>query len=139
MPGFVPDASVTLSWCFEDEATAATDALLKSLKADAEGYVPAHWLVEVTNGLVMVIRRARISKAKAQRFLEDLAMLPIFTGPAGVLTCRTVLDLAGEHKLTAYDAAYLEIAIRLGLPLATTDEALRRAANNAGVTLEAVR
>jgi predicted nucleic acid-binding protein len=139
MPGFVPDASVTLAWCFEDEATPATDALLRNLKETLQASVPPHWLAEVTNGLLTAVRKGRIDDVKARRFLNDLAALPISIDPAAVPTCGSVLDLAQHHKLTAYDAAYLELAIRRNFSLATTDEALRRAAEKTGVGLEAVK
>jgi predicted nucleic acid-binding protein len=140
MAGFVPDASVALAWCFEDEATAATDALLKSLKEGSDAIVPAHWPMEITNGLLMAVRRGRISEDKARRFLDDLGALPIrMEADAIVPTCSSVFVLGQQHRLTAYDAAYLELAIRRNLSLATTDEALSRAAGKAGVMLVTVK
>lgn len=136
MVGFVPDASVCLTWCFEDEATAWTDALLERLKAGEEALVPAHWPMEVANALLMAVRHGRLSEEKAERFLEDLRSLPIRIDPesTGHAFSRT-LALARQHKLTAYDAAYLEVAVRSDLPLATLDDELRKAALAEGVLL----
>lgn len=84
MARFVLDASATLAWCFEDEATAWTDALLVRLKSDDEALVPAHWSLEVVNGLLMAMRRRRITKEQAARFFENLLALPIRIDSSGV-------------------------------------------------------
>ena len=98
--------------------------------------VPAHWAVEVTNALLTAVRRGRVTEAKAQRFVEDLGALPIRidTQPAAHTFSR-VFELGQQLKLTSYDAAYLELAVRSGLPLATLDEQLRKAAVATGVAL----
>ena len=77
MPGFVADASVTLPWCFADEATPATEALLDRLRACEPAVVPAHWSTEVMNGLLMAVRRSRLDLERVARFTRDLAALPI--------------------------------------------------------------
>ena len=77
MAAFVIDASVTLAWCFSDEATEATNALLTRLKAGDEAIVPAHWPFEVANALLIAARRRRISSEDVQQFLENLEVLPI--------------------------------------------------------------
>ena len=136
MARWVLDASVTLTWCFEDEATPSTDALLAKLRAGDEATVPAHWPVEVANSLLVAIRRERISGEKANRFFQDLRALPIRVDPeSSESVFGRVFALAEQFKLTAYDAAYLELAIRESLPLATLDADLRRAAHGAGVPL----
>ena len=136
MAAFVPDASLPLTWCFEDEAMAKTDALLRRLKEGDEASVPAHWPIEVTNGLLMAVRRRRISAEKANRFIEDLGSLPIKVEEESPLRRATgVFLLAEQYRLTAYDAAYLDLAIRAGLPLASLDDELRGAALAAGVPL----
>src|SRR5208283_3607512 len=81
MPRLVPDASATLTWCFEDEATAWTDALLANLRAGDEAIVPAHWAAEIANALLIAVRRGRISREKANRFFSDLRALPIRIDP----------------------------------------------------------
>jgi predicted nucleic acid-binding protein len=136
MAAFVVDASATLPWCFADEATAATNALLARLRSGEEAIVPAHWPLEVTNALLIAVRRNRISPQDAHQFLQDLECLPIRIDTTTKNQVRTgVFPLAEQHDLTVYDAAYLELAIREGLPLATLDDDLRKAAGVAGTLL----
>jgi len=136
MPGFVADASATLPWCFEEEATPATEALLERLRAGEPGVVPAHWPTEVMNGLVMALRRGRIDLERVARFARDLAALPIrIEPPHGPAVWDAVIRVATKHQLTVYDAAYLELAERTRLPLATLDGDLRTAALAASVVL----
>jgi len=136
MARWVPDASATLTWCFEDEAMAWTDALLADLRAGDEAMVPAHWPAEVANALLIAVRRGRITRQKANRFFLDLRALPIRIDPESSETVfDQVFKLAEKYSLTVYDAAYLELAIREGLPLATLDNELRKAARASGVPL----
>ncbi len=136
MATFVVDASVTLAWCFEDEATAWTDGLLDRLRAGDRIAVPAHWPTEVSNGLLTALRRQRIQPDRPELFWEELAILPIeVEPPLSSDQAKTVLRLSLQYELTAYDAAYLELAKRRGFPLATLDSALMSAAAPAGVTL----
>ena len=136
MPGFVPDASATLPWRFEDEATEWTEALLERLQGGEEVRVPAHWPLEVANALLTACRRGRVTAIQVSEFIEDLGALPILLEPPGSpAQWPAILALAERHRLTAYDAAYLELAQRAGLPLATLDEDLQRAARAEGVAL----
>jgi predicted nucleic acid-binding protein len=136
MVAFVIDASATLPWCFADEATEATNALLSRLRRDEEAIVPAHWPVEVANALLMAVRRTRISSQDIYQFLEDLEVLPIRVDPTTKNLVRArILPLAEQYELTLYDAAYLELAIRENLPLATLDDDLRKASRAARVSL----
>jgi predicted nucleic acid-binding protein len=126
--GFVLDASVAIAWCFDDESTPAAWALLDRLRA-APGHVPALWALEVGNILLGAERRRRITQARAVEFLGILGDLDIRVDPdLPGRAFRDVLPLARERRLTTYDATYLELAMRLGLPLATKDTALARAA-----------
>ncbi len=136
MAAFVLDASATLPWCFADESTAATNALLARLRTSDEARVPAHWPVEVANALLMAVRRTRVSSQDAQEFLADLEILPIRveTTPSNLVRAK-IFPLAVQYQLTLYDAAYLELAIRENLPLATLDDDLRKASRGAGVSL----
>lgn len=135
MPGLVLDCSVAVAWCFEDEATAELDALLPLLR-DEGAVVPAIWHLEVANVLLMAERRGRISESGMPAHLRLLAELPIVTDTASAeRVLRDVLPLARTHRLTAYDASYLELAARLNLKLATTDRALRAAAQAIGVAV----
>ena len=130
---FVIDTSVAMAWCFQDEATQATEAVLDLLRTD-QAVVPAIWPLEVANVLLVAERRGRLSEAQASRFLELLAQLPI-----NVDTSPT--DMAGivatgrRHTLSSYDASYLLLAERLGATLATLDKPLAKAARKAGVQL----
>ncbi len=128
MSGFVLDASVALAWCFDDESTPAAWALLERLRT-APGHVPTLWALEVGNILLGAEKRRRITAARSAEFLGILGELDIRadTDAAG-RAFRDVLPLARAQGLTTYDASYLELALRLGLPLATKDKALLRAA-----------
>jgi len=129
MADFVADASATLPWCFADEATPATEALLERLRAGEAGIVPAHWPTEVMNALVMAVRRKRIDIERVMRFTRALPALRIqIERPQDPGQWGAVLRIAPQHQLTIYDAAYLELALRKGLPLATLDGDLRKAA-----------
>ena len=130
---FVVDASVTMAWCFEDEARPATEDLLDRLIHD-EAIVPALWTLEVANVLLMAERQDRMTEAQATRFVQLLGQLPIRTESAPV-DVSALLALGRRHNLTAYDATYLALAQRLGVALATLDEGLVRAARSAGVDL----
>ncbi|GDY23229.1 twitching motility protein PilT [Verrucomicrobiota bacterium] len=138
MKAFVLDAQTTLAWCFEDESTAATEALLDQVGGSVIAHVPTLWAYEVANALLSAERqkKARSNSAKAESFLHRLAALPIETDAESTRHAHDkTIALARLHKLTAYDAAYLELALRRGVPLATADEALRKAAKAAGVPL----
>jgi predicted nucleic acid-binding protein len=131
----VLDASFTFQWLFEDEASPAGDAALGLVSA-AGAAVPALWFIEVTNVLGMAERRGRLTQAGLQDALRLLRSLKLSVDePASLAWSEPVLDLMRTHRLTAYDATYLELAARSGLPLATGDKALRRAAGAIGVTV----
>jgi predicted nucleic acid-binding protein len=136
MPALVIDASAALPWCFADEATEATNGLLARLQTGDEAVVPAHWPVEVANALRTATRRGRISSRDVQDFLKDLESLPIrIDATTRSLLRGRIYPLSERHNLTVYDAAYLELAIREHLPLATLDSDLQKAAHTAGVSL----
>jgi predicted nucleic acid-binding protein len=130
---FVLDASVALAWCFEDEATAESDAVLEQLAEDS-AVAPSLWELEVINVLLLAERGGRITESQTARFVALLTQLPILIDSAGV-DMASVLAAGRHHGLTAYDAAYLVLAEREGIPLATIDGKLRVAAQAAGVTV----
>ena len=110
MPGFVTDASAALPWCFADEATPWTEALLDRLQGGEEVWVPTHWPTEVMNGLVMAVRRNRIDLDRVARFAGDLSSLAIrIEPPHAPAAWHAVIQVATKHHLTIYDAAYLEL------------------------------
>ncbi len=134
--GFVLDCSATLPWVFGDEATAATDRLLDELTAGAVAWVPALWHLELGNVLVGAQRRGRIDQAGMEEFLSRLGVYDIFVDKETIpQSWNKTLDLAVQYRLSTYDAAYLELALRRGLPLATLDSALITAARSSGVLL----
>lgn len=132
---FVLDASVALAWHFEDEFSAYADSMLAHLQED-EGVVPFNWPLELSNGLLAGERRARITPNGTLEALQESAELSISIRDATpLLNLSRVLELARAQSLTAYDATYLELAMREGLPLATLDTDLRDAALRTGVRL----
>lgn len=132
----VIDASVTLSWCFSDEANSISQGVLNALEAGVEAVVPCLWPLEVTNILIAAERRGRITSALAEEFLSDLRELTLTVDPVDVmLTFGNIRQLARKHKLSAYDAAYLELAIRKGIPLVTLDADLKKAAISSAVEI----
>lgn len=133
---FVLDASVAVAWCFEDEATKFTENVLDLLSGGAEAVVPAIWPVEVANALLAAERRKRIALAQVTALLQRIAGLPIAVLPIDPARAfEHILPVARQQSLSGNDAAYLELALRQGLPLATLDEQLRRAAKTTGVVL----
>jgi len=129
----VIDASVALAWCFGDERTEATASLLERLLTGAAA-VPSLWHLEVANGLALAERRGRITPAESAELIALLEMIEIVVdGETSARAFTRVLYLAREERLTAYDAAYLELAMRLGLPLASKDGDLCDAAERLGV------
>ena len=132
---FVIDASIALAWCFSDEASPAADLALGRL-ATEEALVPAIWPLEVTNGLRTAGRRGRLDMADLPRIRDLLIALPIRVETMDLATALgEVSDLARSLELTAYDAAYLALAAKRGLALATIDENLKRACRTAGVKI----
>jgi predicted nucleic acid-binding protein len=132
---FVVDASLALAWHFEDELSEYADRVLDRLRED-RAVVPSIWPLEVANGLLVAERRGRLSPARLARAVDLFQQLPIFVFEVGAqVALGSVLELGRVHGLSAYDAAYLELAMREGLPLATQDDALRVAAERAGVPL----
>lgn len=133
--GFVIDCSVAMAWLFQDEATPRTAGLLKRLATEA-AMVPAWWFIEITNVLAMAERKGRISATQSDAFVRDISALPIERDhEAPDRAFNQILGLCRTHRLTSYDAIYLDLALRSGLPLATLDEDLRRTAKKLGVPL----
>src|SRR5690242_14754930 len=131
----VIDCSMTMAWYFKDEATPYTSAVRASL-ATERAVVPSLWPLEVANVLLMSERRKRSNSTRASKWLRYLSALPIFLdGETAVGAFQAILGLARSQGLTTYDAAYLELAQRRGIPLASLDRDLRKAAQAVGVSL----
>jgi predicted nucleic acid-binding protein len=132
---FVVDNSVALAWCFEDEQTTEITALLDRV-SETGAAAPQLWPIEALNGLLSAERRGRIDGGMRRRLAGFLRDLPIrIDDEMASQAWGATAQLAELHRLTAYDAAYLELAMRLGLPLATSDKPLIAAAQTAGVPL----
>ncbi len=135
MAGLVLDASVTLAAVLQEANSAPAADLIDRVAAEG-AVVPSHWHLEVGNGLLMSERRGNISPVQRAAYAEDLLTLRIETDPETYSRAwRESLTIAGQYRLTLYDAAYLELSIRLSLPLATFDAALRQSAAAARVKL----
>ena len=137
MSEFVLDCSATLPWIFGSEATPATERLLDKVASGAKAWVPSLWHLEVGNVLLGAQRKGRINEAGIEKFLGTLAMynIEVDHDTAGLAWSNT-FSLGERFGLTLYDAAYLELALRKGLPLASLDQTLIGAVQKAGGTLE---
>ena len=132
MSRFVLDASVAVAWLLDDEGEALADAALGQLETEV-GLVPQFWHLEVRNALLGAERRRRIRAHEVDERLRTLAELPVRTDTEPRI--GTAFVLARTHRLSMYDAMYLELAQRSDAPLATLDEALARAAGAAGLAV----
>jgi len=132
---FVVDASVIFAWQFPDEESEVVNQVV-DMFMEKTAWVPAHWHAEIANGFAIAVRRKRLTKDYRQGALMRISDLPIKTDPdsAAALWKETQL-LCDEYQLSAYDAAYLELARRRRIPLATLDAAMNRAAGALGITL----
>ena len=130
MSRFVLDASIILTWCFPDEESQKALEISERIASGDRVAVPAFWRHEMLNALLVGERRKRITPELTQTFLDDLDRLPVDVDPppGAAVVFQTIQMLCRKHRLTAYDAAYLELAMRDNQPLATVDDDLRRAA-----------
>ncbi len=137
MSRFVLDASVVLTWCFPDEEAQKATEISERIAGGDRVAVPSFWRHEMLNALLMGEKRKRLTPELTRAFIEDLYCLPVdVDAPADSTVVFTVTQaLCRKHGLTAYDAAYLELAMRTDHHLATVDDALRRAAGVENVTL----
>ncbi len=134
MKGVIVDASVALAWCFPDEANDYADRVLVALEGHAI-LVPAVWGLEIANAVLSGERSKRLRQPEIRRFTTLLDSLSLVQDVQSVGEhVGNVLPLAREYNLSAYDAAYLELSIRHGMPLATLDGKLQKAAQRAGIT-----
>ena len=129
------DASVALAWAFPDEASDYAEEVLIALNGGTI-VVPALWAIEITNAVLVAERRKRVAQPEVRRFVELLRELTFVMDSQGVAeSVSNILPLGREHGLSAYDAAYLDVAMRHGAPLATLDGGLRKAGRKAGVEI----
>ena len=129
------DTSIAIAWCFADETSTLSEAALTAVSSGG-ALVPSHFRLELANVIATCERTRRLSRAKAEHYLRLMDELPFEVDEE---TDRNALGdtlaLARAHRLTSYDAAYLELATRTKLPLATSDKELKKAAVAAGVII----
>lgn len=132
---FVLDCSLTMAWCFEDETSAYSEQILDAI-IEVKAWVPALWSVEVANVLMVAGRKKRLPHPKAMAFRTYLNTLPIEVDDFLLKKpIEVILDLTREMDLSAYDATYLELAMRRNLPIATLDRELKQAAQDLKVAI----
>ncbi len=134
--GFVIDASVALAWCFADEETDFTRELLLSLRNAAPATVPSWWFVELANVLAVSERKGRVTPGQISQFIETIQSLDLdIDEESASRAFDCLLPLCRAHRLSCYDAMYLDLALRKRLPLATLDAALAKAARTLGIKI----
>ena len=131
---FVVDNSVVMSWCFKDETNNYADTVLDRL-TELVAVVPSIWLLEVVNVLLVAERQKRLSESDSIRFLTLLSQLPILVEYEGPEMMKELLALARSNNLSSYDASYLDLAMRKGVPIATLDNKLIEAAKRIDVPI----
>lgn len=135
---FVLDCSITMAWCFEDESNNYTDTILENL-SDSTAIVPTIWPLEVANVLLLSRKKKRITEVQSASFIDALSALPIIVDASTThRAMHSIFVLAGQSDLTIYDAAYLELAIREGIPLLTLDKGLIKAAKKLHIPLKPI-
>lgn len=137
---FVLDASVTMNWILADGSSSSNTysrtVLNTVIRDDTQAVVPMTWALEVSNVIAKAESRSLLTEAQSEAFLEMLDGLDVEVDSATFSKALSeTLQLARRYRLSSYDASYLEVALREGLPLATLDDDLRKAAKKAGVTL----
>jgi predicted nucleic acid-binding protein len=131
---FILDCSVTITWFFKHEASPETDKLLDTLTGEDAAVVPQHWLLEITNVLLAAEASGKKKAAESAEFLALLGKVAIEPdSETGAYAATATIALGRKHQLTSHDAAYLELAMRRGVALATLDRNLRKAAAAEGV------
>lgn len=134
MTGFILDASFALRWCFEDEATAASESTLTMLQnQEGKAWVPGIWPLELLNGLGKGVTRGRIKRERAFLLWQEIRELPIHI--VDVPVNEQLLELALQYNLAIYDTSYLSLAVARSLPIATGDEKLQNASESAGIKI----
>lgn len=132
---FVVDNSVVMTWCFKDKTNQYADAILDCL-SDATAFVPSIWPLEVVNVLLVAERKKRLSEADSVRFITLLSQLPIIVEhqrPERLM--KDLLALARSNNLSSYEASYLDLSMRKGIPIATVDTRLITASKKTDIPI----
>jgi len=133
---FVADCSIGIGWIHPNQATELTRRLLEDAKGGAAVHVPSIWHLEIANALLVAVRRKLLAESHRQAGLALLGQLKlVIDHETSAMAFSTISDLALKNSLSAYDAAYLELARRKSIPLASRDEPLKSAAKKSGVKL----
>ncbi len=134
MSGFVADSSVGVAWAADSQSTAVTQHLKAEVISGIPVVVPVLWALEVANTFLVLLRRKRLTRLEWSQASRSIAQIGVILDEeAPLLALTRVSDLADQYLLSAYDATYLELAIRRELPLASRDTALNKAARKCGV------
>ena len=132
--GFIADSSLGIAWVVPAQSSKGTDHLLEEVASGTPLFVPALWMFETANALLVLLRRRKIDARHCSRARSDLNDLaPLIDDEGSRFALGKILELAEGHGLSVYDAAYLELALRKDLPLASRDAALNKAAKLSGV------
>ena len=131
---FILDCSVYMSWCLREETSGVSSRILNSLTKNTI-VVPSLWLYEVANTLAVSVRRKKLTTAEAQMLVNDIPLLSISFDAPMVENVSRVFQVANEYKLSAYDAAYVELALRLNIPIASLDKDIIRVSKKTGIPL----
>lgn len=132
---FVVDNSVVMTWCFKDKTNQYADAILDCL-SEATAFVPSIWPLEVVNVLLVAERKKRLSEADSVRFITLLSQLPIIVEhqrPERLM--KDLLALARSNNLSSYEASYLDLSMRKGIPIATVDTRLITASKKTDIPI----
>ena len=130
---FVADSSIAIAWVVREQSTKDSDLLLQRVDSN---YVPTLWMFEVANALLVLLRRKRIDSEHYDRARRDLIdLVPVVDDECSRFALDRTSELAKKYALSAYDATYLELSLRRGLPLASRDGALNKAAKAAGIKI----
>ncbi len=134
---FVLDCSVAISWCIQDEDNSYASSVLALLSSQHQAIIPSIWWLEIINVLLVAERRQRSTRAKTIQAIRMLQALPIVVNTASTpTTLDAILALGRDYNLAAYDAAYLELAVREQLLIATLDQKLATVAQGLGLLLQ---
>lgn len=132
--GFVADSSVGIAWVVPSQSLEASDHLLENINSGTPFLVPILWAFEVANSLLVLTRRNRLDALQCSRAREAILQLhPVIDDVGPGLALADISEIAEKYALSVYDAVYLEVALRKGLPLASRDGALNKAARRSGV------